>query len=272
MQIGVSRGVSRCVLRGAALVFPALFTFAVAASGDPALDKVLACMRANVPSTLRIQDLELQATDRAGGTRTLKGRLYALRDHGLLRAMLRIAAPSDLAGAAYLVRESAAASRADEMYLYLPALNRVRRIAGASAEDSFLGTDFSYNELKQIENAFNHADGKLEAPAQLDGRTVDVLAFRPTENGSRYSLLRAWVDRKTCVALKVVFYEGAAPRKELSAPASALAQSGNYWYLTQAEMRDLKEGTRTVLRITGVTSGADLAARYFDPHSFYLGN
>jgi len=273
MRIGVLRGVSLYVLPGAVLSAAALFAVAAAAPGDPALAKVLACMRANVPPTLRIQDLELQATDRAGGTRTLKGRLYALREHGLLRAMLRIAAPPDLAGAAYLVRETAEASRADEMYLYLPALNRVRRIAGASAEDSFLGTDFSYSELKQIENAFNDADGQLEAPAQLDGRTVDVLAFRPrAAAGSRYSALRAWVDRKTCVALKVDFYEGAAPRKELSASASALARSGSYWYLTQAEMRDLKDGTRTVLRITGVTSGADLAARYFDPHSFYLGN
>jgi hypothetical protein len=244
-----------------------------AAAADPALDKILACMRANVPPTLRIQDLELQATDRAGGTRTLKGRLYALRERGLLRAMLRVTAPPDLAGAAYLVRETQSAGGADEMYMYLPALNRVRRIAGASADASFLGTDFSYNELKQIENAFDDADGKLEAPTQLEGRPVEVLSFHPrAQRDSRYSALRVFVDRQTCVALKVEFYEAAAPRKVLSAPASALAQSGHYWYATQAEMRDLKDGTRTVLRITGVTSGAELAARYFDPHSFYLGN
>jgi hypothetical protein len=254
---------------------------AVAASacawGDPPpdanLQKVLDCMHANVPPTLRIQEIQLDATDRTGGTRTLKGKVYALRDKGLLRAMVKVNAPTDLAGAAYLVRETAAADRADEMYMYLPALNRVRRITGANADGSFLSTDFSYNDVKQIENAFSDSAGKLEKPDVIEQHPVYVIAFAPKPGpDSRYSLLRTWVDQKTCVALKVDFYEGAAPRKELSAPVSALQHSGSYWYLSEATMRDLKANTKTVLRVVGVTSGDDLATRYFDPHSFYLGN
>lgn len=258
-------------MRGIAVA--ALWLLAASAHADAALDKVLDCMRANVPPTLRIQEVELEATDRGGATRTLKGRVYALRDKGLLRAMVHISAPSDLAGAAYLVRETPGASQGDEMYMFLPSLNRVRRINGASADGSFLGTDFSYNDVKQIENAFDGADGKLEPDDSLEQRPVHVIAFRPKQiQGARYSLLRAWVDQKTCVALKVDFYEGDGPRKELSAPAAALQQSGSYWYLSQALMRDLKDGTRTALHVTGVSSGADLATRYFDPHSFWLGN
>ncbi len=250
-----------------------LLLLAAPAWADPALDKVMDCMRANVPPTLRIQEIELQATDRAGASRTLRGKLFAMREKGLLRAMVRIAEPTDLAGASYLVRETEAADRADEMYMFLPAVNRVRRITGASADGSFLGTDFSYNDVKQIENAFSDTEGKLEKAEQIEQRPVNVMSFKPkADQASRYSELRAWVDQKTCVALKVDFYEGEAPRKELSAPASALQQSGSYWYLSQAQMQDLKDHTVTKLRITGVSSGSDLASRYFDPHSFYLGN
>ncbi len=159
------------------------------------------------------------------------------------------------------------------MYMFLPAVNRVRRITGASADGSFLGTDFSYNDIKQIENAFSDSDGKLEKPEAIEQRPVYVMSFKPkAEQGSRYSLLRAWIDQKTCVALKVDFYEGDTTRKELSAPASALQQSGTYWYLSQAVMQDLKDHTSTRLRVVGVNSGADIATRYFDPHSFFLGN
>ncbi|HZR37925.1 MAG TPA: outer membrane lipoprotein-sorting protein [Nevskia sp.] len=243
------------------------------AGADPAVDKVMDCMRGNVPPTLRIQEIELAAKDRTGATRVLKGKLFAMRDKGLLRAMVHVAEPSDLAGASYLVRETASADHADEMYMFLPAVNRVRRITGASADGSFLGTDFSYNDVKQIENAFSDSDGKLEKPETIEQRPVYVLSFKPRpEQGSRYSLLRAWVDQKTCVALKVDFYEGEATRKELTAPASALQQSGSYWYLSQATMEDLKDHTHTQLRVVGVTSGSDIATRYFDPHSFYLGN
>jgi hypothetical protein len=157
--------------------------------------------------------------------------------------------------------------------MFLPAMNRVRRITGASADGSFLGTDFSYNDVKQIENAFGDTDGKLEKPEQIEQHPVYVITFKPkADQSSRYSTLRAWVDQKTCVALKVDFFEGDVPRKELTAPVSALQQSGNYWYLSQAVMQDLKDHTSTRLKIVGVSSGADLATRYFDPHSFYLGN
>lgn len=246
---------------------------AAPAWADPAVDKVLDCMRANVPPTLRIQEIELQSTDRTGGVRNLKGKLYAMRERGLLRAMVRIAEPADLAGAAYLVRETAEADHGDEMYMFLPAVNRVRRITGASADGSFLGTDFSYNDVKQIENAFVDADGRLDKPDQIEQRPVHVIAFKPKAGqASRYSQLRAWVDQKTCVALRVDFYEGDAPRKQLSAPAAALQQSGNYWYVSQAQMQDVKDHTSTKLRVTGVSSGAELATRLFDPHSFYIGN
>ncbi|MFI4980321.1 MAG: outer membrane lipoprotein-sorting protein [Nevskiales bacterium] len=255
------------------LMLLALPAWADPAGDKAAVEKVLQCMRANVPPTLRIQEIELQATDRAGASRTMRGKLFAMRDKGLLRAMVHIAEPTDLAGAAYLVRETAADDHADEMYMFLPAMNRVRRITGASADGSFLGTDFSYNDVKQIENAFGDNDGRLEKPEQIEQHPVYVITFKPKpDQSSRYSLLRAWVDQKTCVALKVDFFEGDVPRKELSAPVSAIQQSGNYWYLSQALMQDLKDHTSTRLKVVGVSSGTDLATRYFDPHSFYLGN
>jgi len=236
------------------------------------VDKIIECMRGNVPPTLRVQQVELTSTDRAGGLRTLKGRLFAMRESGLVRSMLRIAEPADLSGAAYLVRE-AAPDHSDEMYMYLPSVNRVRRITGASADGPLLGTDFSYNDVKQLENAFDGTAPGLQPPETLQGRPTWVITIRPkVGQDSRYSQVKSWVDQKTCVALKIDFLEGDTVRKELTAPASGLQQSDKYWYLAEAQMRDLKENTKTDLKVVGVTSGSDLPSRYFDAHSFYLGN
>jgi len=255
----------------------AALVVASAVSGDPLpaatpLSKVLDCMRDNVPPTVRIQEVELTSTDRAGGTRVLKGKLFAIRENGLVRSMLRISAPSDLSGAAYLVRETPA-DRGDEMYMFLPSVNRVRRISGASAEGALLGTDFSYNDVKQFENAYDGTEPKLEAPDNIQGRPAWVMTTKAkTGEDSRYSTVKTWIDQKTCVALKIDFFEGDKLRKELAAPATGLMQSDKYWYVSEAEMRDLKEGTKTALKVVGVTSGSDLPSRYFDAHSFYLGN
>src|SRR3546814_7800941 len=75
----------------------------------------MACMRANIPKTLTVKDVQLDASDANGRTRTMKGKLYATRDDDKLRAVIRISAPGDLAGASYLLRER---DNGDEMYVY----------------------------------------------------------------------------------------------------------------------------------------------------------
>lgn len=233
-------------------------------------DKLMNCMRANIPQTLRIQEFDLAATDRAGGSRLLRGRLYAKREDEKLRAMLRLTAPNDVNGASYLMREG---EKSDEMYVFLPALNKVRRITGGSSDGPLFGTDLSYADIKQIHNAFSGNQPVIEAAEKLDGRAVKRLSVVPhQEAGSRYSRIRAWVDDESCVALKVEFLEGNSVRKRLTGPAKALERSGSYWYLSEATMEDLKEGSRTRLKITGVKSGVDMANRFFDTRNFYVGN
>jgi hypothetical protein len=241
------------------------------AAGDPALAPILDCMRANIPPTVRIQTIEVKAWDRTGGERQLKGKLYGTREDERVRVMMRIEAPQDLAGAAYLVREG---TKSDEMHLYLPSVRKVRRITGASLDGQLWGTDLSYNDVKQIQNAFTGADVVRE-PAQLqyEGRTVNVLSFAPRkEDVSRYKAIRTLVDEKTCVALMVEFLEPSGVRKTLAVKPADLKQSGPHWYASRAEIKDLKNGTRTELTVTGVTSGDKLATRYFNPQTFYLGN
>ena len=249
----------------------ALALWPLAAAADPALDQTLSCMRANIPPAVRIQTVEVNAWDRTGGQRTLKGKLFGIKEKGRARIMLRVDAPADLAGAAYLVREG---EKLDEMYLYLPSMQKVRRITGASLDGQLWGTNLSYNDLKQIQNAFSGASVAMEpAPGQYDGRAVSVLAFSPRkEDGSRYTSMRARIDRQTCVPLSVEFIDASGVRKTLTVKAADVKQSNSRWYAEEAEVRDVKNGTHTRLKVTGVVAGDTLAARYFSPQTFYLGN
>jgi hypothetical protein len=244
---------------------------ALAFAAEPSLDEITACMRGNIPQTVRIQQIEITSWDRGNGERRLKGKLYGTREKERARVMMRIEAPPDLAGAAFLVRETEAS---DETFLYLPAVQKVRRIMGGQMDGQLWGTDVSYNDLKQLQNAFAGSDVRLEpAPEPYEGRPVHALAFTPRpEDGSRYTNVRTLVDRRTCVALKVDFVEPSGVRKVLTVAPADLKQSKDYWYAAKAEIHDLKNGTRTRVVVTGVSSGDKLAGRYFSPQSFYLGH
>lgn len=243
----------------------------LAAAGDPVLDQTLECMRANIPPTVRIQTIEVTAWDRGGGERSLKGKLFGTREKDRVRVMMRIESPNDLAGASYLVREG---QKSDEMYLYLPAVKKTRRITGASLDGQLWGTDLSYNDVKQIQNAFSGANVVREpAAGPHASRPVHVLSFTPRkEDGSRYKAIRTHVDQETCVALLVEFMEPSGVRKTLTVDPKDLRKSGAHWYASDAEIKDLRNGTHTRIKVTGVVSGDKLAGRYFHPQTFYLGN
>lgn len=248
-----------------------LIVLTLPAQAADTFQSVLDCMRANMPPTARVQELEMVSTDRAGGSRRLKANLYVMHD-GLLRLTLRIVDPPDLAGSAYLLRETEG-PREDDVYLSLPKAQRVRHITGTQASQSLFGTDFNFADVRQIQNAFTGGDGTLEPPTEIDKRAVYVVSMKPkAEKASPYSLIRAWVDQKTCVPLKTEFYERDKPRKRLTAPATGLKQSGKFWYASEMEMQDLKTETHTKLTLGRVIDVDGLSTRYFNPNTFSYGN
>lgn len=255
----------------AALACAALAGFAGrAGAADAQVVQIQQCMRANVPPALQIKRLVLEAVDRNGGKRTMKGRLYALREDGLLRSMIKLDEPVDMRGAAYLMRESRNAAE-DEMYVFLPALNRVRRIVGGTQDNALFGTDISYADIKQINHAFTGGEVTLEKTVKNQERDAWVLLLKPApEQQSRFAQIRTWVDQKTCVALKAEFIDASGVRKRFTAPAAALKQAGPHWYVAEALMEDLSAKSSTRLLVTGVTSSDDLPDRYFNPRSFHL--
>ncbi len=253
------------------LGFGMLLAAGIAASPVMAEDaaRITECMRANIPTTIRIQTLEITARDRAGGERTLRGKVFGARENDELRTMMRIEAPSDLNGASYLVRES---RKGDEMYMFLPAINKVRRITGASVDGQLWGTDVSYSDVKQMQSAFSGAATRFERADTLESKPVHVLSFVPGKaDASHYSQVRAYIDTATCVALKIEFLEAGVVRKEMVSSRTNLKQSGKHWYLDEVLIRDVKDKTQTRIRILGVSAGDKLSGRYFNPQSFYLG-
>ena len=61
------------------------------------------------------------------------------------RSLVRFTYPNDIKGTSFLVWEQPNAD--DERFLYLPSLGRVRRIAGSEAQESFVGSDLTYEDI-----------------------------------------------------------------------------------------------------------------------------
>lgn len=238
---------------------------AVKAASAMTVAEVQACMEANVPDAVRVQAVEVTSYDRAGGERVLRGRIFGTREKGLGRFMAQVEAPHDLARTAFLVREG---SGSPETYLYVPSVNRVKRLAGNAMTGKLWGTDFSYNEFRQVQTAFAAVGARLDAPAQEEGRAVYVLNLKAAA-GEPYDSIRMSVDQQACVPLKVEFRKADAVRKTLTVPVAQLKRDGTHWYPGEMELRDVVAGTHTRLRVLELKAVDKLSAGLFQPQQFY---
>jgi hypothetical protein len=231
------------------------------------IEEIRACMRSNLPEHTSRQRVVLKARDRAGGVRVLEAQLHWKRfRRDLPRVRIRVDDPPDMRGASYLLIEQER-GRESEMFVYLPAAQRVRRIAAKSMSDQLWGTDFSYDDMRQLQwIAAEGAHRRLE-DREVAGRPTYVLALDlAPEEGSSYRRIVVFVDHDTCVNLRIEFYErDGEPRKVLSAEPESLFQQGERWLARELEMVDLRDQTTSWLSVVEVENDMEIPDRVFNP-------
>lgn len=92
-------------------------------------------------------EMRMRLYDRQGRVRERAMSIAVLRGSGRQgdRTLVRFTYPNDIRGTSFLVWEHPDAD--DERFLFLPALGRVRRIAGQEKQESFVGSDLSYEDI-----------------------------------------------------------------------------------------------------------------------------
>lgn len=257
------RFVARAVLIVAALAS----TGAMEVSTQTPVVKVLECLRQNTPQQLRVGDLRVEAQGEGVSTRYLSGKFYSRRDESRrLRAMLHVTAPADLAGTRYLLVEE---EPQDALYLYLPALGKVRRVSGTGPEAEIAGTSLNYTDLRLIGQALTGAAITLEKPAEFQGRPADILRFVPAVADSPYRRVLATVDRESCVILHAEFQGAQRTLKTYRVDPASLQRSGTYRYASRATVEDAVRGSTAQISLGDVRVDGKLSSRSFDPKSFY---
>ena len=248
-------------LFSAALLLAPALAYAQAPSGT--LAEAQACASKNLPS----RTLEMRATftkvDRVGGERVSRAKVIGKKlGDGLQRAVLRFDRPVDVRGTAMLMIENA--NGPSDFYVYSPDERRVRRIQGKSSGGLF-GTDFSYDDFENWRGFSKRSQAELLPEAVEVGRAVYVIAGTPPKDeASSYERIVTYVDRESCVVLRIDSYEpGPKLRKVLRADPASVDKTGDIAIAKSLELEDVLDGTRTRVVIDAIRLDVDLPDRLF---------
>lgn len=131
--------------------------------------------------------------------------------------------PKDVKGTAFLSYSHIVS--ADEQWLYLPALKRVKRIASSNKSGPFMGSEFAFEDLSSFEvGKYNY---RFLANESIDEKSVYKVEYFPNYKHSGYKRLIAWIDHDEFRIQKIEFYD----RK--NSLLKTLIYSGYHQYLNQ---------------------------------------
>jgi Outer membrane lipoprotein-sorting protein len=110
--------------------------------------------------------------------------------------------PADVAGMTFMVYKYP--NRDDDRWLFIPAINLVNRIAARDSRSSFVGSDFTYEDISGRDvDADTHT---LLKEDQINNRKVYVVESTP-RSPAEYAKKLAWIDQATYLPLKEEYYD-----------------------------------------------------------------
>ena len=120
--------------------------------------------------------------------------------------LLKFIAPADIRGTSTLTLQHA--EKADDQWLFLPALRSARRISASKKGDRFMGTEMTYEDLSNyLSEPTKDYSYELLGEETIDGIACYKIAATvlPTAS-SQYSKRILWIDQVTFLQVQAHFY------------------------------------------------------------------
>ena len=94
-----------------------------------------------------ITNMQMQLIDKSGTKRVRNLKTFS-KDIGVdTKSMIFFLSPSDVKNTAFLTYDYQDENKDDDQWLYLPALNKTKRIPSSDKDSSFMGSDFTYSDM-----------------------------------------------------------------------------------------------------------------------------
>ena len=179
--------------------------------------------------------------------------------------------PADIRGTAYLNFDWDDTERDDDSWLYLPALQRVKRLATGDKSDSFLGSDFTYADINGFE--FNWYDYHFINESEIvDGQDCWVIEAIPkpefkqrAEKETGYSKMQSWIRKDNFVQARAQVWELRGNRIKFFT-STDIEKIDGVWTIKRLQVVTTRNGRQehaSVLQLNDVQYNIDVGDEVF---------
>ena len=124
---------------------------------------------------------------------------------GNRRALIIFQSPASVAGTRFLTMENP--GREDDRWIFLPSLGRVRRIAASEGSGSFVGTDFSYDDISSADRNASLDNHRLLREEVYNGVSCYVIESTPKDTSYQYSKMIQFIEKERLLVQKIELFD-----------------------------------------------------------------
>lgn len=262
------RGLAFAVVATALMAGPGFVT-AADRQDKPRSQVVLECLRGNIPERAAMGPVTVTRRNAAGDAKQYKWRVDWRMRNSQREVTIRVTAPDEVAGSAYLLRGT---GEDRDVHLKSPAVEGVRRLkSGSGGGHKILGTDIAIQDVLGVGSALQDGTLTYMGEESVQGRTVSrMVALPPPGSDSSYSRITAYIGQDPCVIWRLELSSEGTLQKVYSAEPDSLRQTpSGVWYTAQWTLRDVRDDTSTTLRIDDLDTTPGFAKGRFETQSFY---
>lgn len=151
--------------------------------------------------------------------------------------------PADVRKMVFMVHKHL--DKTDDRWLFLPAMDLVKRIAASDNRTSFVGSDYLYEDV----SGRNPKDDKHELIETNDKYFVIKNTPKETE-GVEFTYYNVWIDKTSFLPMKAEYYKGEKLYRTVEALETKTIQT--FTTTTKSVVKNLETGSETTLSFSNI--------------------
>ncbi|MCF7928321.1 MAG: outer membrane lipoprotein-sorting protein [Spirochaetales bacterium] len=213
-------------------------------------------------------DLVMTLTNSRGSTRERTIKQYKIETEDMEKKLMFFLAPADVRDTSFM-SWSYNDGRPDDQWIYLPALRRVKRISSDKKDDSFMGSDFTYDDLgERHPSEDNH---RILREETLKGENCYVTESIPVDSGDAFAKTVSWIAKDSWTGIKREYYnEAGEVYKTLT--IGKTEKIDGYYVITSMTMEDHDRDHSTTILMENVSfDDANIDESFFSERQMQRG-
>lgn len=212
----------------------------------------------------RTADIHMTLRNAQGDERTrhIRNMVLEVADDGD-KSLTIFEEPLDVKGTTFL--SFTHATEPDDQWIFLPSLNRVKRISSGNKSGPFMGSEFAYEDLSSPEvEKYSYTYLRDET---IDGKACFVTERKPRYEHSGYSRLVEWTDAEMYQPRRIEYYDKKNTLLKTLTFKEYQALEERYWRAQTMEMVNHQTGKSTTLEWKNDQLNVGLDSRNFNQHA-----